>query len=99
MTLKTAHVDGARPSSKQEGVVGKAPRISLGMGHFFRGMLSKAMVFRVFLLNTSLCVISSKRAGTRETQAPGQPQITVSGEDLQERVQEIREVRTSRLIS
>lgn len=45
MTLKTAHVDGARPSSKQEGVVGIAPRISLGMGHFFRGMLSKAMVF------------------------------------------------------
>lgn len=45
MTLKTVHIDGARSSSKQKGVVGIAPGISLGMGHFFRGMLSKAMVF------------------------------------------------------
>ena len=41
----------------------------------------KRWCFWVFLLKTALCINSFKRAGTGETQAPGQPKITISGKE------------------
>lgn len=46
----------------------------------------KRWCFLVFLLKTALCINSFKRAGTGETQDPGQPKITISGKVLQKRV-------------